>query len=116
MTEQLTFTIRSPGPAVSAEQVDRVCLALRGLGWVTAAEVGPVIGMGERQIRAAAEHSDGRILSGPGCPGYRLFDSSTLVGDADRAAASLESQARRMLSRAASIRRRMHRFAAGHTA
>jgi hypothetical protein len=109
----LELPLKIAAPAISPEQVDRVCEALRGCGWVTAAALGAVLQIDDRQIRTAAEYSDGRILSGPGCPGYRLLDSAARLGDADRAASCLESQARRMLHRAARIRSRMHRFAAG---
>lgn len=113
MTTQLELAVRTPSPEISPEEVDRVCAALaRADDWIDAAALAEQLGINDRKIRLAAEHSDGRILSGPGCPGYKLLDSSARLGDADRAASSLESQARRMLLRAARIRARMHRYAA----
>lgn len=114
MTTQLELAVRTPSPEISAEDVDRVCAALAHADdWIEAAALAEQLGTTDRKVRKAAEYSDGRILSGPGCPGYKLLDSSARLGDADRAASCLESQARRMLLRAARIRARMHRFAAG---
>lgn len=54
---------------------------LRGRGWVTRREIErlrPAWRDGEgRYLRVLAGHS-GRIVSGPGAPGYRLADDSTL--------------------------------------
>lgn len=101
--------LRIPGPEVDQDEVDSMINFLRGKGWLRATEIEAATGAGDRKVRAIAEHSDGRILSGQ--QGYRLFDRSTPLEDADRAAAWLESQGRKMLLRGAAIRRVYHRYA-----
>lgn len=103
--------LKMAAPLVSQADVDAIACWLSGRDWVTARDIEAALHLDERQIRAIAEHSDGLILSGPGCPGYRLFDDQTRIGDADRAASRLESQARKMLTRSSQIRRRIHRYA-----
>ena len=110
-TTQSELGLKEPTPAVTEAEVLAITTWLRGRGWVKAREIETALGMDERTIRAVAEHSDGLILSGPGCPGYRIFDGETSLGDADRAASRLESQGRKMLLRAGTIRRRLHRYA-----
>ena len=97
------------GPVVSPEEVEQVCEYLRGKGWLRAAALDAALEFDDRKMRAIAEASDGRILSGQ--TGYRLFDGSTPLDEADRAAAWLESQGKKMLKRGAAIRRRFHRYA-----
>lgn len=106
MTTELGFKIA--GPAVDAADVDRLCEWLAGAGWVTSRILTARSGGNDRYLRACAEASDGRILSGQN--GYRLFDVSTPLEEADRAASWLESQARKMLARAGKIRGRYHRY------
>jgi hypothetical protein len=113
MPETPELGLREAAPEVSAEEVAALTTWLRGRGWVKAREIEAALGIDERKLRAMAEHSDGEILSGPGCPGYRRFDRETSLGDADRAASRLESQGRKMLLRAGTIRRRLHRYARG---
>jgi hypothetical protein len=103
--------IRIPAPEVSPAEVDQVCEFLRGKGWVKAAVIEEALKINDRKLRAITEHSEGRILSGPGCPGYKLFDGHTEIGEADHAASRLESQAKHMLTRAMTYRRRIHRLA-----
>lgn len=97
------------GPVVTEDQVGILLRYLSGKGWVFARKIKVDLGLHDRRVRAIAEHSDGRILSGPGCPGYRLFTREALP-DADVAASRLESQANRMRARAVAIRRRFHLF------
>jgi len=111
METPLDLAIKVPAQEVSAEDVEHVCDFLRGNGWVKAREIEAKLNIDERKIRAIAEHSKGRILSGPGCPGYKLFDGHAEIGEADLAAGRLESQAKHMLSRAVAYRKRIHRFA-----
>jgi hypothetical protein len=111
METPLELAIKVPAPEVSPAEVEHVCDFLRGQGWVKARNIEAVLKIDERKIRAIAEHSQGRILSGPGCPGYKLFDGRAEIGEADLAATRLESQARHMLSRAIAYRKRMHRLA-----
>jgi hypothetical protein len=109
MPPTLELGLRIAGPDVSEAEIAAMCGFLSGRGWLRAAEIEAATGIGDRKMRVIAEHSDGRILSGQG--GYRLFDRTTPVEEADRAASWLESQGRKMLLRGASIRRRLHRYA-----
>ena len=109
--EQLDLPVKLASPEVGAAEIAAVCDFLRGQGWQTARQLTEKHGIDDRRIRSIAEHSDGRILSGPGCPGYKLFTGATEVGEADQCASRLESQARKMLQRASSIRKRYHRYA-----
>jgi hypothetical protein len=110
-TAQLVFMEKQLAPEVSPEEVERLCDFLRGRGWLTSKQIFAEIALEERKIRAIAEHSDGRILSGPGCPGYKLFTGATEIAEADLCASRLEGQAKKMIVRAGSIRRRYHRYA-----
>jgi hypothetical protein len=105
--------LRLPAPDVSVAEVDALCEHIRGRGWTKAGTLTRELGLDDRKLRAIANASDGRILSGPGCPGYKLFDGDTCVDDAIRAATALQSQGQRMQLRAAAIWRRYHRYARG---
>lgn len=107
MKTELGLTIS--GPEVTPEDVQEMARFLAGRGWLRAAEIEAATGVNDRRMRAIAEHSAGRILSGQA--GYRLFDRSTPLEEADRAASWLESQGRKMLLRGAAIRRLYHRYA-----
>lgn len=107
---ELPISTHAKAPEVTEAEVAAVCDWLRGRGWVKAAEISATFSMSDRKVRAIAEASDGRILSGPGSPGYRLFTGTTEIEEADRCASQIESQARRMFARAVSIRRRFHRY------
>lgn len=104
-------TSSAGAPEVSDAEIDQLCEWLRGRGWVKAAEISQALSIDDRKVRAIAQHSDGRILSGPGCPGYLLFTGRTEIEEADRCACRIESQAKQMFARALSIRRRFHRYA-----
>lgn len=108
---ELPIGTHAKAPEVTDAEVSDVCAWLDGRGWVKAAEICSAFAMSDRKVRAIAEASDGRILSGPGSPGYRLFTGTTEIEEADRCASQIESQARRMFARAVSIRRRFHRYA-----
>ncbi|MDD2763448.1 MAG: hypothetical protein PHE83_05680 [Opitutaceae bacterium] len=107
MTGELALEVSKP--VVTPEQVELVASYLRGKGWVKGAVIAEALKIDDRRLRAIAEFSDGRIISGPGCPGYQLFTGEALA-DADLAASRLESQGKRMISRAIAIRRRFHHF------
>jgi len=110
--DSLDLGIKTPAPEVTEDEIALVCDYLaKEKRWVTSAEIEHMLGIKDRHLRAIAEYSDGRILSGPGCPGYKLFTGATEIQDADACAGRLESQAKKMLHRAAKIRRRYHRFA-----
>lgn len=109
MTEPLDLGLKIAGPDVKPAEIDAVCGHLRGRGWLKMSEIEQALKIHDRKMRAIAEHSDGRILSGQS--GYCLFDKTTPLEDADRAAGWLEAQGRKMLLRGAAIRRRYHRYA-----
>ena len=81
--------------------------ALRGKGWQTAAQLGATSEKTRRQFRAISEASDGRIVSYPGSPGYKLFDEC-VPEDFLRGDRANRRQAAKMLSRWNRILRRMH--------
>lgn len=113
MSEQLDLQLgRQSGPVATPEEIEQVCQFLAGRDWTTAREIEQAINIDERRIRAIAEASDGLILSGPGCPGYKLFTDAAQLREVDEAASRLESQGRRMISRAMAYRRRAHRLIA----
>lgn len=109
-TTQTELVLRTAAPKIGDEDVASLTAWLAGRGWVTARQIEAQLGIEERRLRAIAEHSKGEILSGPGCPGYRLFDGQTTLDDADRAAARMLSQGRKMIRRALVIRKRMHSY------
>ena len=105
---QISLPLGSKTPRISEADLARVLAFLYGREWTTASAIEAALGLGDRQLRALAEQSGGRIISGPGCPGYKLFSSSTQLREVDEAASRLESQAHRMLARAISLRRHAH--------
>lgn len=91
----------SHAPEVSADDIHLVeqILGLEG-DWMTAKEIaGRVVGkhFDERRVRQIASRSEGRILSYPGSPGYRLTRQSTK--DEIEAAHRLVHQANEMRRR-----------------
>ena len=106
---QLQIPFPVAGPASAAADA-AMLVALLGVErrWMTSAELACALCWTDRRIRAAAEAADGKVLSGPGSPGYKLTADAT-PDEMGRSVATLESQARRMLARAVAIRRRWHR-------
>ncbi len=109
MNQQLDLPVKSAAPEVTPEEVDAFCSQLLGRGWMTARVLQELLKIDDRTLRVMAEHSDGRIISGQ--KGYRLFDRTTPLEEADHAASWLEAQGKKMILRGAAIRRRYHRFA-----
>lgn len=107
--ENLELDFSHRPPQVSGDQVGALCAYLTGKGWVKAAKIEAETEINERLVRRLAEKSDGQILSGQ--KGYRLFDASVSLEEADHAANWLISQGKTMIRRGVSIRRRFHRFA-----
>lgn len=107
--EQLDLDLSaSKAPVVSDEEIRLVVEFLADRGWQKAAAITAALGFNERRIRAIAEQSDGLILSGPGCPGYRLLTAAVSFREIDMVAGRIESQSKRMRARAISIRCRAH--------
>ncbi len=107
--EQIDLDFSVP-TSVTQEEIDRLVEFLRGRDWVKAAEIEASISISDRRIRAIAEASNGWILSGPGCPGYKALSPTTELREVDEAANRLESQGKRMIRRALAIRRRAHQL------
>jgi hypothetical protein len=95
--------------SITPEQVELVATYLRDKAWVKGEEICADLKITDRMLRKIVEFADGRIISGPGSPGYRLFTREALA-DADAVASSFESQGKRMLQHAIAIRRRFHHF------
>ena len=110
MTTQLQLKLAKAGPEISAHEVDLLTSYLCGRGWVRASRLEIDLHLDERRVRAIAEASDGLIISGPGCPGYKLLAGTAELADVDHAACRLESQAKRMLHRARALRMRAHQL------
>ena len=107
MQVEFDFTPRPPEP-VTPTDIDRLCDFLRDYGgWITARQIAAVLGFKDRKVRQLAEHSAGRIVSGPGCPGYRHFDHCT-VDELAHVAKQLRSQGRAMIARSIRLQRLAH--------
>jgi len=108
---ELGFAIKAS--SITPEQVELVATFLRGRErgkeWAKGGEICAALKISDRMLRKIVEFADGRIISGPGSPGYRLFTRDALA-DADAVACSFESQGKRMLQHAIAIRRRFHHF------
>jgi len=102
----LNFT--EPKPTGSNQEVNVLLAYLRGKrDWTTAKIISKALHLTDRKIRALASQSDGHILSGPGCPGYKhLLDAQPK--EIAEVAARLEHQAKAMLTRAIRIRNAYH--------
>ena len=106
-TAELGLVIKAA--SITPEQVEMVADYLREKKWVKGEQICADLKISDRMLRKIVEFADGRILSGPGSPGYRLFVRDALA-DADAVASSFESQGRRMFQHAIAIRRRFHHF------
>jgi hypothetical protein len=82
-------------------------LLRKGDQWITAKEISRVLEFSERKIRDLASASGGRILSGPGCPGYRHIQWSKF-SDASEVSKRMRSQAKAMWRRSIEIERMAH--------
>lgn len=109
MSDNLELDFSHRPPKVSGDEVEAVCAFLGGKGWIRAKEIEAQIEIDDRRMRVIAEKSEGRILSGQ--KGYRLFDASVPVEEADHAANWLIAQGKKMIRRGVAIRRRFHQFA-----
>jgi len=98
---------RNPGPPQA--HVDRMVALLFAAGgrWMTSAEIAKETGFNDRHIRDLAEHSECRIVSGPGCPGYRHILHTT-TEQISEIVNRLQSQAKRMIARSIKINKTAH--------
>jgi hypothetical protein len=101
---ELNFTARRER-AATTDEVLRLVALLSIHGWMKADRITALTSWPDRKIRAIANASEGRIISGQN--GYQLTNKA----DAEEVRHSvnwLESQARHMLARAVQIRRSYH--------
>lgn len=78
---------------------------LAGRGWVTAAQIEGAKDWSDRDIRALAEASEGRVISGQ--RGYKLTREAN-PDEASQAADWLKNQGQKMMARAVKIQRVFH--------
>ena len=101
-------TKRMPAPASS--DVDALVDYLRWASakeWVPAKTISTKLGFNERKIRSLAEHSNGVVISGPGCPGYRHIDNCT-GAQVREVSDRMKSQAKAMLRRSIRLKNLAH--------
>lgn len=108
MDEQLKFKLAER--ATNDQQLNALVAWLKGQDdWQTAKQITKALGLSDRIIRNLASQSGGKIISGPGCPGYKHIDRATREEVAG-AIARMDHQARAMLIRSRSIERQYHRL------
>lgn len=100
MSEQLLLPIAGQPPRISPADLAAVESFLRGRGWVKAKDFPRI--WTERKIRALANASEGRIISGQ--RGYRLTREAT-IEEVRQASTWLRHQAEEMRRRALEIDR-----------
>jgi hypothetical protein len=99
---------RMPSPA--AAEVDQLIDFLfwsSANGWVNAKQIAASLGYNERKIRSLAQESDGIIVSGPGCPGYRHISHCT-GAQVREVSDRMKSQAKAMLRRSIRLKNLAH--------
>ena len=103
-------TKRMPVPAAAeVDQLIDFLLWASAKGWVNAKQIAASLGFNERKNRSLAQESDGIIVSGPGCPGYRHITHCTM-DQAREVSLRLESQSNAMKRRSIQIRQMAHRL------
>lgn len=103
MTQPDLFSARKVTP--TTDQVARMIEALRGHGWKMRHWFKGREGWNDRELRAVAAASDGRIISGQ--RGYCLLDDAT-VEEANHFISWMRSQAAQMNKRAAETQRALN--------
>ncbi len=104
MTQLELFKPRKSDPAQDAAEMERV---MASGGWRQADFFRSVFQWTDRRIRAAAEASEGRIMSYPGSPGYKLTSKAT-PEEMQHAEQALRAQARKMIRRSMQIAKKWH--------
>lgn len=109
MIQQASFDFTAPTPAPADGEVERLVsyLLQRGERWTTAREILADLGINDRKLRLLKAASANRIISGPGCPGYRHIDHTTLPQIKEVLARSF-SQARAMTRDYIALRKLAH--------
>lgn len=107
----LDFNAR-PDPADrSRDDADALVAALAArpeLRGMPAGDLGRELGWKDRRLRAAAEASDGRVLSAPGLAGYRLAALTPVADYLANERARYRSQIRVMVRRLLAMDRAVH--------
>lgn len=98
-------------PQIDLEQVARLAAWLYRAGdeWIPARRITELLGLTDRQIRQFAAASRGRIVSGPGAPGYKHVRHCDQE-EVSQVTGMIERQARSMAQRALEIRRAFHQI------
>ena len=100
---------REPKPKDSSYELNSLLAYLRGKQeWTKAKTITKALGFNARKIRQLASESDGHILSGPGCPGYKHILNAAPKEIAE-VAARLKHQAEAMLARSIAIQNAYHK-------
>lgn len=113
--QELGIKTRKPSAERAAEDALRLVAALRinpGLCGLPADRVSRCLGWNDRRLRAAAEASDGAVLSAPGCTGYRLAERVSVQDYNATERARYLSQIRLMQARLCAMDRAVHGHAA----
>jgi len=107
MIDQLQLDFEAKPPANDDIERLAVFLYAQGAKWTTAKEITEAMGYTDRQIRKLASESNGLILSGPGCPGYRHVRRAT-PEEVQEVVNRLRHQAHMMDQRCSAIHRAFH--------
>jgi hypothetical protein len=107
MNGQLEMDFETKQPA--HDDIERLARFLydQGTQWTTAKDITKALHFTDRQIRKLASESNGLILSGPGCPGYRHVRRST-PEEVQEVVARLRHQAHMMAKRCSAIHAAYH--------
>jgi len=108
MFDQGTFDFTAK-PAAPVGEVECLVAYLlkRGMQWTPASQILSDLGINDRKLRNLKSQSANRIISGPGCPGYRHINCCTL-SDIHEAAERRHSQARAMIADYIALKRLAH--------
>jgi hypothetical protein len=99
---------RMPVPAAAeVDQLIDFLLWASAKDWVNAKQIAASLGYNERKIRSLAQHSEGIIISGPGCPGYRHISHCT-GAQVREVSDRMKSQAKAMLRRSIRLKNLAH--------
>lgn len=107
MTSNAQLEIPLAPPAIAPEDLDAFCSWLAGRGWISARQIEAACGLCDRTVRAYAEQSDGRILSGQ--RGYRLNDATATPDEVAHSSGWLIAQGKKMIRRGLAQQRVHHR-------
>ncbi len=107
ITEQATFDFEAPAAEPGEVEALVRYLHQQGTVWTSAKQIHAALGINDRKLRILRSAAKSRILSGPGCPGYRHIDHATL-DEIHEAAARKRSQIRAMTRDYIDLKRLAH--------